>query len=108
LKVLARAHSRSDAFEYVEMGVPVVRETFGSALDAAEMALRMLGHHPHLARRAAAQFRRRDEQLLVEHAPHRHDEKRLIAMSRQGRSDLERLLSEEARRLRNAGQAGWH
>jgi glutathione-regulated potassium-efflux system protein KefB len=108
LKVLARAHSRSDAFEYVEMGVPVVRETFGSALDAAEMALGMLGHHAHLARRAAVQFRRRDEQLLVEHAPHRHDEKRLIAMSRQGRSDLERLLSEEAGRLRKAGQAGWH
>ena len=107
LKVLARARSRSDAFEYVEMGVPAVRETFGSALDAAELALRMLGHHPHVARRVAVQFRRRDEELLVEHAPHRHDEKRLIAASQQGRGDLERLLSEEAGRLRKAGEGGW-
>ena len=33
LKLIARAHSRSDAFEYAEMGVPAVRETFGSALE---------------------------------------------------------------------------
>ncbi|MEW6690393.1 MAG: monovalent cation:proton antiporter-2 (CPA2) family protein, partial [Pseudomonadota bacterium] len=38
LKVIVRANSRSDAFEYHEMGVPAVRETFGAALDAAEAA----------------------------------------------------------------------
>ena len=51
LKVIARAHSRSDAYEYQEMGVPAVRETFGSALDAvggraARARLRPAGRTP--------------------------------------------------------------
>ncbi len=36
LKIIARAYSRTDAFEYSDMGVPAMRETFGSALDASE------------------------------------------------------------------------
>ncbi|HWM43600.1 MAG TPA: monovalent cation:proton antiporter-2 (CPA2) family protein, partial [Burkholderiales bacterium] len=51
LSIIARAHSRTDAFEYVDLRVPAVRETFGSALDAAELALRALGHGPLAARR---------------------------------------------------------
>jgi len=107
LRLLARAHGRTDAFEYVEMGVPAVRETLGSALDAAQAALRVLGFHPHSAWRIAAQFRRRDEALLVEHAPHRHDQKKLIAVSQQARADLNALLREEAARLRSAEDGGW-
>jgi len=107
LGILARAHGRTDAFEYVEMGVPAVRETLGSALDAAQAALRVLGFHPHSAWRIAAQFRRRDEALLAEHAPHRLDQKKLIAVSQQARADLDALLREEAARLRGAEDAGW-
>ena len=33
-KVIARAYSRTDAFEYSNLGVPAMRETFGSALDS--------------------------------------------------------------------------
>ena len=107
LRILARAHGRTDAFEYVEMGVPAVRETLGSALDAAQAALRALGFHPHSAWRIAAQFRRRDEALLAEHAPHRLDQKKLIAVSQKARADLDALLREEAARLRGAEDAGW-
>ncbi len=46
LKLIVRARSRTDAFEYFEMGVPAVRETFGSALDASEAALRALDFGP--------------------------------------------------------------
>ncbi|HXZ93886.1 MAG TPA: monovalent cation:proton antiporter-2 (CPA2) family protein [Burkholderiales bacterium] len=107
LRLLVRAHGRTDAFEYVEMGVPAVRETLGSALDAAQVALRELGFHPHSAWRIAAQFRRRDEAMLAEHAPHRHDEKKLIAVSQQARADLNALLREEAARLRGTEEPGW-
>jgi voltage-gated potassium channel Kch len=54
LKLIVRAHGRTDAFEYHELGVPAVRETFGSALDAAELALRALDHGPVAARRVVA------------------------------------------------------
>jgi voltage-gated potassium channel Kch len=96
LKLIVRARSRSDAFEYHEMGVPAVRETFGSALDAAEDALRALDFGPVAARRVVQRFRRHDEEALAEQAAHRGDAKKLITLSQQGRSDLERLLTGEA------------
>ena len=96
LKLIARAHSRSDAFEYAEMGVPAVRETFGSALDAAESALRALDVGPMAARRVVTRFRRHDEETLAEQAPHRGEIKQLIALQQQGREDLERLLRSES------------
>ena len=98
LKLLVRARSRSDAFEYHDLHVPFVRETFGSALDASELALRALDFGPVAARRVVQRFRRHDEDLLAEQAAHRADTKKLISVSQQGRSDLERLLSEEALR----------
>ncbi|HEX9184906.1 MAG TPA: monovalent cation:proton antiporter-2 (CPA2) family protein [Burkholderiales bacterium] len=95
LKLIVRAHSRSDAFEYADMGVPAVRETFGSALDAAEGALRALDFGPMAARRAVTRFRRHDEETLAEQAPHRGEVKTLIALQQQGREDLVRLLTSE-------------
>jgi monovalent cation:proton antiporter-2 (CPA2) family protein len=98
LKLIARARSRSDAFEYAEMGVPAVRETFGSALDAAESALHGFGYGKVAARRIITRFRRHDEQGLAEQARHRKDVKKLITLSQQGRQDLEQLLATEAGR----------
>ena len=96
LKLIVRARSRTDAFEYSELGVPAVRETFGSALDASEGALRALDFGPVAARRVVARFRRHDEESLAEQAPHRTNVKRLITMSHQGREDLAKLLGSEA------------
>jgi glutathione-regulated potassium-efflux system protein KefB len=98
LALIARAHSRTDGYEYMELGVPAVRETFGSALDAAEAALRALGHGPAAARRVVTQFRRHDEEMMELQAPHRGEVKQLIALNQQGRSDLEKLLTAEIAR----------
>lgn len=95
LKIIARAHGRSDAFEYLEIGVPAMREVFGSALDAAEAALRALDVGPMAARRVVTRFRRHDEEMLAAQAPHRGEVKKLIALQQQGREDLERLLRSE-------------
>jgi glutathione-regulated potassium-efflux system protein KefB len=95
LAIIARAHSRTDAYEYLDLGVPAVRETFGSALDAAEAALRSLGHGPLAARRVVTQFRRHDEEMTELMSPHRGEVKQLIALNQQGRRDLERLLTAE-------------
>jgi monovalent cation:proton antiporter-2 (CPA2) family protein len=100
LKLVARARSRSEAFEFHEMGVPVVRETFGSALDASELSLRALDFGPVAARRVVARFRRHDEELLAAQAPHRNEVKKLVAVSLQGRQDLDQLLASEAMRGR--------
>jgi hypothetical protein len=42
-------------------------------------------------------FRRHDEEMLAEQAPHRRETQRLLALTQQGRRDLEQLLTAEAR-----------
>jgi glutathione-regulated potassium-efflux system ancillary protein KefC len=96
LQVIARAHGRTDAYEYAEMGVPAVREVFGSALDAAGLVLRSLGLEETRAQSILARFREHDERQIRENAPHRHDMTRLIAASEQGRRDIAQLLAAEA------------
>ncbi len=108
LAIIARAYSRTDAFEFVALGIPAIRETFGSAIDAGEHALRVLGHSAHDAQRLAHQFRRHDETLLSQAAPHRDDVKKLITIGRQGRADLEKLLQNEQQAPQPApGEDAW-
>jgi len=95
LRLIVRAHSRTDAFEYMEMGVPAIRETFGSALDASEEALRLLDFGPQAARRVVQRFRRHDEEMLLRQMAVRQEETQLMALNQQGRVDLEQLLSTE-------------
>jgi hypothetical protein len=95
LRLIVRAHSRTDLFEYMEMGVPAVRETFGSALEAAEEALRLLDFGPQAARRVIERFRRHDDEMLLKQMAVRQEEPQLISLNQQGRADLERLLTNE-------------
>ncbi len=96
LAIVVRARSRTDAYEYEAMGVPAVRELFGSALDAAAKTLDTLGFDPATVKQVLERFRDYDERQIRENAPHRHDETRLIAASEQGRRDIAQLLAAEA------------
>jgi voltage-gated potassium channel Kch len=96
LQLMVRAHSRTDAYEYAELGVPVVREVFASALEAASKLLVALSYEPDNAQRIIERFREYDERQIAESAPHRHDVKKLIALSEQGRRDIAQLLAGEA------------
>jgi len=104
LKIVARAHSRTDAYEYFELGVPAVRETFGSALDAAAAGLQLLGHGVEEAQRVVQRFRSHDEALIARLAPHRRDVKQLIAVTQQERENLRLVLSKEAEESRDFPQ----
>jgi len=103
LEVIARARSRTDAYEYAELGVPAVREVFGSALEAAERVLRTLGFAEDEAARIVRRFHDYDEAQIPQGAPYRHDVKKLVALSEQGRRDIAQLLAAEARNQRGAG-----
>jgi monovalent cation:proton antiporter-2 (CPA2) family protein len=97
LAIIARARGRTDAYEYAELGIPVVREVFGSALDAAARALTTLGYDAEDARRIVMRFREYDEQEVVRNARHRNDIEKLIELNLQGRRDIAQLLAEDAR-----------
>src|SRR5438445_8580468 len=97
LALVVRAHSRTDAYEYAEMGVPAVREVFGSALDAAARTLGILGFEERDAQRIVQRFKDYDERQIAESSPFRDDIKKLVALTEQGRRDIAELLAEEAR-----------
>ena len=97
LPIVVRAHSRTDAYEYAEIGVTAVREVFGSALDAAGRVLGALGYSERETQSILGRFEEYDERQIVQNAPHRHDIKTLIALSEQGRRDIAELLAAEAR-----------
>ncbi len=107
-RLVGRAQSRTDAYEWVELGIPFVRETFGSALTLAERALVAMGVPAYSAKRAAQQFQRHDEALIQSLASQRHDQKTLISVSTQARSDLEQLLQTEGGSHVTDKDAGWH
>jgi voltage-gated potassium channel Kch len=96
LQLLVRAHSRTDAYEYAELGVPAVREMFASSLDAAARLLVLLGYESANVERIVGRFRDYDERQIVESAPHRKDLKKLIELTEQGRRDIAQLLAAEA------------
>ena len=96
LVILARASSRSDAYDLLEAGVDhVYRETLETALRTGTDALRLLGFRAHQAHRAARTFLRHDEGALRELARSRHDEVAYLNRSRQSIHDLEQLLLSE-------------
>jgi monovalent cation:proton antiporter-2 (CPA2) family protein len=95
LELVVRARGRTDAFEYAELGIPAVRELFGSALDASFALLRKLGYEETAARRIVERFRAYDEGQIAQQAPHRRDLEKLIALTEQGRRDIARLLAAE-------------
>jgi glutathione-regulated potassium-efflux system protein KefB len=97
LPIVVRAHSRTDAYEYAEMGVTAVREVLGSALDATGRILGALGYSETEAAGILRRFKEYDERQIVQNAPHRHDMKTLIALSEQGRRDIADLLAAEMR-----------
>lgn len=101
LTVLARASNRGNVVELKELGVTHVRrETFASALEIGEMALRELGYPAHFANRVAGRFRRYDEIAVQEIARYRGDEAAVIDYAKKARKQLEELMSHDAQSLK--------
>jgi CPA2 family monovalent cation:H+ antiporter-2/glutathione-regulated potassium-efflux system protein KefB len=71
LRILARAQGREDAYQLVNMGLTSVhRETFGTALEMGEEALRSLGFRAHHSHRIIRLFRKKNETDFREMAAH--------------------------------------
>ena len=71
---------------------PKLIEQLGSSLDCAIATLVALGHEPDHAKDAARRFKELEMDSIVEVAPHRHDEAKIIGMAQQNLQDLDSLL----------------
>ncbi len=96
LKILARARSRVEAYQLLNLGVTLFsRETFLGALDLGRQVLTQLGMHPYQAKRAEAHFRKLDSTMLRELLPQHSEEKDLGLRAREARKELEEIFDRE-------------
>ena len=75
---------------------------------SARSVLEQMGWERHAARNQALRFRRHSIELMERMAPHSGDEKRLIALSKQGRQQLEAQWAQErAQRQQRLAGGDW-
>lgn len=95
VKVVARARSRTDAFDLRELGLDPIRETFHSSLEAAKLSLLALGETSASAGRIIQHFEHHDREQLDAMLKIRDDRQAVLNMSEQGRQDLKAVLMAE-------------
>lgn len=96
LQLVARARDVTHWNELRDRGVMnVERELFESSLRSARTVLEVLGYPPHEARRHAMRFRRHNIELFERMYEHKDDRAQLIAVSKQGRKQLEEQMAQE-------------
>ncbi len=91
--VFARARNRRHAWELMDLGAEVVRETFHSSLKMGERVLVALGTPAEVAERRTERFREHDEKLLRAQYAVNDDEAALIQTSQDARRELEQLFA---------------
>jgi len=110
LQLVARARNVRHYYRLRELGVTLIeRETLDSALMSGRSVLELMGWQPHAARQQALRFRRHNIEQLEQMAPHFRDEAKLIAMSKEGREQLEQLWAQErAEAAAGRSSGGWY
>jgi len=109
LSIVARARNVGHYYRLSALGVTLIeRETLDSALMSARSVLEQMGWERHAARNQALRFRRHSIELMQRMAPHSDDEKRLIALAKEGRQQLEAQWAQErAQRQQRSARGDW-
>jgi len=98
LRIYARARNRVHAYRLMDIGVDkLIRETLLSSLELARDILVELGHSPANAQETVRLFRQHDDKLLARQHKIHEDEAQLIAATKEGAEELERLFDEDRR-----------
>lgn len=96
--IVARAHDRQHTYQLRDAGAQiVVREMFGSSLEAGEAVLRALGSTPEAAKRKRDLFETHDRRTLDELYRHWNDDNSVL--DNQGYMNRARAMREELTRL---------
>jgi glutathione-regulated potassium-efflux system ancillary protein KefC len=97
LQVFARARNRRHAYELSKAGVNYFkREVFDSSLDMAQQIMVSLGKNESDIRFKAMKFKQHDEAALMKSFDFFDNEPELVNFSRTQRSELERILQNDA------------
>jgi glutathione-regulated potassium-efflux system protein KefB len=92
LKIFARAHDRRHAWQSMDLGAAVTRETFASGLEMGRDVLIALGVPQDTAIERVRVFREHDETLLLSQHLIYDDDEALLASAHEARGELEQLF----------------
>jgi glutathione-regulated potassium-efflux system ancillary protein KefC/glutathione-regulated potassium-efflux system protein KefB len=107
IKIYARARNRIHAYRLFDIGVDnVIRETFFSSTTLAREVLHGLGLTAHESEDAVVTFQRHDEALLRRQHAIYQDEAQLIASTKAGTQELQRLFEQDVSMEERQRQAG--
>ena len=95
-RVFARARDRRHAWQLMDLGAEVFRETFGSSLEMGRDVLVALGVAPAQADDRARRFREFDEKLLQTQRLLQDDEDALLQTAHDARLELAELFEADA------------
>ena len=98
LKLFLRAHSRIEAYEFLDMGEnQIYRETLDSSLVMSVDIMADLGIPHAKAEKIAKQYRENDERMVREMAIHRHDHKEYIGRAKEYVKALDELMRRDVK-----------
>jgi len=93
LNIMARAKSRMDAYELLDLGLKdIYRESLHTSVKLAVDVLVKLGHRSYNATRQGQRFLKYDEETIAQMAEHRHDMKQYVLKARETFRLQEELL----------------
>jgi len=96
LHIMARARSRMDAYELIDMGLnDIYRESLHTSVKLAVDVLGMLGQRSYTATRQGQKFMKYDEEAIRDMAAHRHDMKKYVMKARETFKLQEELLAKD-------------
>ncbi|EQA44613.1 transporter, CPA2 family [Leptospira broomii serovar Hurstbridge str. 5399] len=94
LQIIARARNRAHYFNLMDLGVETIRrDTFASSLEIGGEVLMELGFLPSEVEAILQKFRDYDEEMLLGQYKVRHNEKELIAFSKNAVKQLEEAFA---------------
>jgi monovalent cation:H+ antiporter-2, CPA2 family len=108
LHIMARAKSRMDAYELLDMGLSdIYRESLHTSVKLAVDVLGKLGQRSYTATRQGQKFLQYDEDALREMAEHRHDMKQYVLKARETFRLQEELLAKDLDQEKGENDHSW-
>jgi len=108
LQIMARAKSRVDAYELIDMGLKdIYRESLHTSVKLAVDVLGRLGQRNYTASRRGQKFIQYDEETIKIMAEHRHDMKQYVIKARETFKLQEELLSKDHGIDTSEGDHSW-
>ncbi len=97
LKIFLRAHSRLEAYEFIDLGEErIYRETLESSLAMSADIMAEHGFEKSRAERIALRYKQNDERMVREMAAHRHDRKQYVGKAKEYVKALDELMRRDA------------